>query len=166
MSGRIPPEFIDELLARTDIVDVIGTRIQIRKAGKDFEARCPFHEERTPSFTVSPSKQFYHCFGCGANGSAIGFLMEYDRLSFREAIDELARRAGLTVPVEGGVAASGPDHAPLHALLARAPTPIVSCSGSIPRPPRRSNISRGVDSRARSRHVSVSVSPRRLAIPS
>ncbi|NCA71479.1 MAG: DNA primase [Sphingobacteriia bacterium] len=120
MSGRIPPEFIDELLARTDIVDVIGTRIQIRKAGKDFEARCPFHEERTPSFTVSPSKQFYHCFGCGANGSAIGFLMEYDRLSFREAIDELARRAGLTVPVEGGVAASGPDHAPLHALLARA----------------------------------------------
>lgn len=120
MAGRIPPDFIDDLLARTDIVDLIGSRIQLRKAGKDYQARCPFHDEKSPSFTVSREKQFYHCFGCGAHGTAIGFLMEYDRLGFREAIEDLAHRSGLEVPNEGEVAHSGPDHAPLYAILEQA----------------------------------------------
>jgi len=119
MAGRIPPQFIDDLLARTDIVELIAGRIQLRKGGKDYQARCPFHDEKSPSFTVSHEKQFYHCFGCGAHGTAIGFLMEYDRLGFREAIEELARRAGLEVPTEGA-ATPGPDHAPLYALLEQA----------------------------------------------
>jgi DNA primase len=120
MAGRIPPEFIDELLTRTDIVDIVGARIALRKAGKDYQARCPFHDEKTPSFTVSPDKQFYHCFGCGAHGTAIGFLMEYDRLEFREAVDELARRAGLEVPGRMETGPSGPDHGPLYALHEQA----------------------------------------------
>ncbi|UHD17153.1 DNA primase [Thiocapsa bogorovii] len=120
MAGRIPPEFIDELLTRTDIVDLVGTRIQLRKAGKDYQARCPFHDEKTPSFTVSPDKQFYHCFGCGAHGTAIGFLMEYDRLDFREAVDELAQRVGLTVPGATETGPAGPDHGPLYALHEQA----------------------------------------------
>lgn len=120
MAGRIPPEFIDELVTRSDIVDLIGSRIALRKAGRDYQARCPFHEEKTPSFTVSPDKQFYHCFGCGAHGTAIGFLMEYDRLGFVEAVEELARRAGMEVPSDGSAAQSGPAHGPLYELLARA----------------------------------------------
>jgi len=100
MAGRIPEKFIDELLARTDIVDVIDKRVPLRKAGKEYKACCPFHEEKTPSFTVSQGKQFYHCFGCGAHGTAIGFLMEYERLSFPEAIKELAAQAGMQVPEE------------------------------------------------------------------
>ena len=91
MSGRIPREFIDELLARADIVELIDARVPLTKAGRDFKACCPFHNEKTPSFTVSQTKQFYHCFGCGANGSAIGFLMEFEHLSFREAIEELIK---------------------------------------------------------------------------
>ena len=98
--ARIPDAFIDELLARSDIVDVIGTRVPLKKAGREFQARCPFHDERSPSFTVSPTKQFYHCFGCGAHGSAIKFLMEYDRLEFLDAVEELAKRAGMDVPRE------------------------------------------------------------------
>jgi len=101
MSGKIPREFIDDVLARTDIVELIGARVSLSKGGRDFKACCPFHNEKTPSFTVSPTKQFYHCFGCGANGSAIGFLMEFDHLSFREAIEELARSAGLEMPDTG-----------------------------------------------------------------
>ncbi|NBP94480.1 MAG: DNA primase [Gammaproteobacteria bacterium] len=101
MSGKIPREFIDDVLARTDIVELIGARVSLSKGGRDFKACCPFHNEKTPSFTVSPTKQFYHCFGCGANGSAIGFLMEFDHLSFREAIEELARIAGLEMPDTG-----------------------------------------------------------------
>ena len=101
MSGRIPREFIDDVLARTDIVELIGSRISLSKGGRDFKACCPFHNEKTPSFTVSQSKQFYHCFGCSANGSAIGFLMEFDRLSFREAVEELAKNAGLEMPDTG-----------------------------------------------------------------
>ena len=104
MAGRIPKQFIDELLTRSDIVDVIDSRVPLRKAGKDYKACCPFHEEKTPSFTVSADKQFYHCFGCGVHGSAIGFLMDYDHMSFVEAVEELAARAGLTVPKEAGVA--------------------------------------------------------------
>lgn len=98
MAGKIPQEFIDELLQRVDIVDVIDHRVPLRKAGKDYQARCPFHDEKTPSFTVSQVKQFYHCFGCGANGNVISFLMEYDHMEFPEAIEELAGRAGLTMP--------------------------------------------------------------------
>ena len=102
MAGRIPERFIDELLTRIDIVDVIQERVTLKKAGRDWSARCPFHDERSPSFTVSPAKQFYHCFGCGAHGSAIRFLMDYDRLEFPDAIEELAARAGLKVEYEGG----------------------------------------------------------------
>ncbi|HCK76619.1 MAG TPA: DNA primase [Gammaproteobacteria bacterium] len=101
MSGRIPREFIDELLARADIVDLIDARLPLTKAGRDFKACCPFHNEKTPSFTVSQTKQFYHCFGCGANGSAISFLMEFEHLSFREAIEELAQSTGLEIPDTG-----------------------------------------------------------------
>ncbi len=102
--GRIPPSFIDELMARTDIVEVINGRVPLKKAGREFKACCPFHAEKTPSFTVSPSKQFYHCFGCGAHGTAVGFLMDYEHLSFPEAVEELASIAGLEVPREAGEA--------------------------------------------------------------
>jgi len=95
MAGRIPQSFIDELLNRVDIVDVIEQRLPLKKAGREYQACCPFHNEKTPSFTVSPGKQFYHCFGCGAHGSAVGFLMEYENLAFPEAIEELARSAGM-----------------------------------------------------------------------
>ena len=115
MAGRIPREFIDELLNRVDIVEVIDARVPLKKAGKDFKACCPFHDEKTPSFTVSQTKQFYHCFGCGKNGSAIGFLMDYENLSFPEAVTDLAQRAGLTVPTEASGTAA-PDSGS-HALL-------------------------------------------------
>lgn len=98
MAGQIPPQFIDDLLTRVDITDVIDARVPLKKAGKNLQACCPFHNEKTPSFTVSPEKQFYHCFGCGAHGTAIGFLMEYDQMSFPEAIYELADLVGMTVP--------------------------------------------------------------------
>lgn len=96
--ARIPDAFIDDLLARTDIVEVINARVPLKRQGKEYSARCPFHDERSPSFTVSPVKQFYHCFGCGAHGTAISFLMNYDRLEFLDAVDELAKRAGIEVP--------------------------------------------------------------------
>src|ERR1700741_1037310 len=102
MAGRIPQTFIDELIARTDIVELIGGRVQLKKAGREWKACCPFHNEKTPSFWVSPAKQFYHCFGCGAHGTALGFLMEHDKLPFPDAVDELASRLGLEVPREGG----------------------------------------------------------------
>ncbi|HET7777918.1 MAG TPA: CHC2 zinc finger domain-containing protein, partial [Rudaea sp.] len=118
MAGRIPEQFIDELLARVDIVEVIEQRVPLRKAGRDWSARCPFHDERSPSFTVSPAKQFYHCFGCGAHGSAITFLMNYDRLEFVDAVEELAARTGLKVPYEGGAKrAPQEDSTDLYALL-------------------------------------------------
>jgi DNA primase len=98
MAGQIPPQFIDDLLTRVDIVDVVDARVPLKKAGKNLQACCPFHNEKTPSFTVSPDKQFYHCFGCGAHGTAIGFLMEYDQMSFPESIQELADLVGMTVP--------------------------------------------------------------------
>jgi DNA primase len=98
MAGLIPQDFIDDLVARADIVEVIGRRVQLKKAGREFKACCPFHDEKTPSFTVSPSKGFYHCFGCGAHGTAIGFLMEFDHMSFVEAIESLANSMGVEVP--------------------------------------------------------------------
>ena len=98
MTGLIPQDFIDDLIARADIVEVIGRRVQLKKAGREFKAPCPFHDEKTPSFTVSPGKGFYHCFGCGAHGTAIGFLMEFDHMSFVEAIENLASSMGVDVP--------------------------------------------------------------------
>jgi DNA primase len=121
MAGRIPQSFIDELLTRTDIVDVIDSRVQLKKAGREYKACCPFHNEKTPSFTVSQVKQFYHCFGCGAHGTAISFLMEYDHMGFVEAVEELAHIAGLEVPheaVEDSTAAAASR--PLYELLEKA----------------------------------------------
>ena len=100
MAGRIPKGFIDDIVARTDIVDLIDNKVPLKKAGKNYQACCPFHNEKSPSFSVSPEKQFYHCFGCGAHGNAIGFLMEYEQLEFVEAIEELARMHSLDVPRE------------------------------------------------------------------
>ena len=98
--SRIPQSFIDELIARADIVEIVGLRVPLKKAGREYKACCPFHDEKTPSFWVSPDKQFYHCFGCGAHGTALGFLMAYDRLTFPEAVEELAERLGPEVPHE------------------------------------------------------------------
>ncbi|MEO7064427.1 MAG: DNA primase [Dokdonella sp.] len=117
MAGRIPEKFIDDLLARVDIVDVIQERVPLKKSGRDWSARCPFHDERSASFTVSPAKQFYHCFGCGAHGSAIGFLINYDRLEFPDAVEELANRAGIKVPYEGGREAPREDSSGLYEVL-------------------------------------------------
>jgi DNA primase len=134
MAGRIPQAFIDELIARADIVEIIGSRVPLKRAGREYKACCPFHDEKTPSFWVSPDKQFYHCFGCGVHGTALGFLMEFDRLPFPEAVEDLAGRLGLTVPHEagsapgssmgGGTGASAgsgtaDDTAPLYELLAK-----------------------------------------------
>src|SRR6476469_7858263 len=98
--ARLSDAFIDDLLARTDIVELVGSRVPLKRQGREYSSRCPFHDERSPSFTVSPVKQFYHCFGCGAHGTAISFLMNYDRLEFLDAVEELARRAGVEVPRE------------------------------------------------------------------
>jgi DNA primase len=118
--GRIPQHFIDELIARADIVEVIGARVQLKKAGREYKACCPFHNEKTPSFWVSPDKQFYHCFGCGKHGTALGFLMDYDHLAFPEAVEELAARLGLEVPREGGTEGAAPRaDEPLYELMAR-----------------------------------------------
>jgi DNA primase len=122
MPGRIPDQFIDDLLARVDIVEVIEQRVPLKKAGRDWTARCPFHDERSPSFTVSPAKQFYHCFGCGVHGSAIKFLMEYDRLEFVDAVEDLAARVGLKVPYDGGRRTPQEDSTDLYALLGNCTT--------------------------------------------
>ncbi len=110
MSGRIPRAFIDELIARTDIVELISARVPLKRAGREYKACCPFHDEKTASFWVSPDKQFYHCFGCGAHGTAVGFLIAYERLSFPEADEELSTRYGLSVPHEGGSGSSPAAH--------------------------------------------------------
>lgn len=120
MRGLIPERFIDELLTRVDIVDVIQHRVPLKKAGREWTACCPFHNERSPSFYVSPSKQFYHCFGCGAHGSALKFLMEYERLEFPDAVEELAKTVGLTVPREGGQQAPREDRSDSYSLLDEA----------------------------------------------
>ena len=119
----IPPSFIQELLARVDIVEVIDPHVPLKRSGANFSARCPFHSEKTPSFTVSPTKQFYHCFGCGAHGTALGFLIEYHGMGFIEAVKDLAGRVGLTLPEQ---AARSRQEAPaessddVQAVLARA----------------------------------------------
>jgi len=118
-AGRIPQSFIDELLARVDIIEVIDAHLPLKKVGRSYQALCPFHREKTPSFNVNPDKQFYHCFGCGASGSAIRFLMEHARLGFVEAVTQLADRVGLEIPT-----ATGPvrrhGHAELYAVLDQA----------------------------------------------
>jgi len=119
--GLIPQTFIDELIARADIVEVIGSRVQLKKAGREFKACCPFHNEKSASFWVSPEKQFYHCFGCGAHGTVLRFLMEHDHMAFPEAVEELATRLGLDVPHEGGNAPGGPRRVdePLYDVMGR-----------------------------------------------
>lgn len=111
MAGRIPRVFINDLLARTDIIDLIDARVKLKKQGKNYHACCPFHNEKTPSFTVNGEKQFYHCFGCGAHGNAIDFLMNYDKLEFVESVEELSAMHNLEVPYEVG---SGPSQIERH----------------------------------------------------
>ena len=119
MAGRIPDQFIDEVLSRVDIADVIGERIELKRTGSNLQALCPFHGEKTPSFTVAPAKQFYHCFGCGAHGNAIGFLMEYDRMDFRDAVEHLARSVGLELPQTARDEAAE-ELAPVYDVLGQA----------------------------------------------
>lgn len=98
--SRIPQSFVDDLLSRLDIVSIVDSRVKLKKTGKNYAACCPFHQEKTPSFTVSPDKQFYYCFGCGATGNAIGFVMEFERSGFIDTIETLAKNAGMEVPRE------------------------------------------------------------------
>lgn len=100
MAGKIPQSFIDDLLDRTDIVDVVSSRVKLKKTGRNYQGLCPFHDEKTPSFSVNPDKQFYYCFGCGAAGNAVGFLMDYERHDFVQTIEQLAHSHGLEVPRE------------------------------------------------------------------
>ena len=120
MAGRIPQAFIDDMLERTDLVELVQRYVPLKKSGSEFAACCPFHSENTPSFYVSPQKQFYHCFGCGAHGTAISFLMEHENLSFPEAIGQLAEWAGLEVPREPGSADAEPTAHLIEALEAAA----------------------------------------------
>lgn len=120
MAGRIPQQFIDELLARADIVEVIDARVPLKKRGREYVACCPFHNEKTPSFYVSPQKQFYHCFGCGAHGTALGFLMEFEHMDFPEAVETLARGLGMEVPREEGAQVPRDSHAGLYGLMEQA----------------------------------------------
>ena len=106
MAGLIPQAFIDDLLHRTDIVEIIDKRVSLKKAGKNYTACCPFHTEKTPSFSVQPDRQFYYCFGCGAGGNAVGFVMNFDQVDFPQAVENLAHDAGLDVPREESRAAS------------------------------------------------------------
>ena len=119
--ARLPQAFIDQVLDRTDIVDVVDRRVKLKKAGKNYSACCPFHQEKTPSFSVNPEKQFYYCFGCGAGGNALGFLMDYERMEFREAIESLAQAAGMEMPAEEADAAPQIDHQkPLYESMEKA----------------------------------------------
>lgn len=120
MAGRIPQTFIDDLLNRLDIVDIVDSRVKLKKTGRNYSACCPFHQEKTPSFTVSPDKQFYYCFGCGASGNALGFVMDFDHLDFPTAVDSLASLVGLEVPREQHSQKRGPDHSPLYELMTQA----------------------------------------------
>ncbi len=120
MAGRIPQNFIDDLISRTDIVEIINARVPLKKKGKEYSACCPFHNEKTPSFTVSEQKQFYHCFGCQAHGTALGFLMEYENLDFVDAVEALAAEYNLDVPRENSgfaPATTRDDKKPLYDVL-------------------------------------------------
>ncbi|MGA2343169.1 MAG: DNA primase [Steroidobacteraceae bacterium] len=119
MAGRIPQPFIDEVVARSDIVEIIGARVGLKKSGREYKACCPFHAEKSPSFWVSPEKQFYHCFGCGAHGTVVGFLMQYEKLGFLDAIADLAQRAGLEMPREAQ-SAREPGSVDLYEVMADA----------------------------------------------
>jgi DNA primase len=121
--ARLPQAFLDDLLDRLDIVEVIDRRVKLKKAGKNYSACCPFHDEKTPSFSVNPERQFYYCFGCGAGGNAIGFVMDYERLDFREAVEGLAQTVGLEVPKDdprGGREPPKDKNKPLYEALDRA----------------------------------------------
>jgi len=118
MSNRLPEQFVDEVLARTDIVEVISARVPLKKAGREWRACCPFHDEKSPSFYVSPIKQFYHCFGCGAHGTAVGFLMQFDRLGFVDALEDLAKQVGIELPK--GAQSPRDDSSPLYEVLEQA----------------------------------------------
>jgi DNA primase len=121
MAGRIPQNFIDDLISRLDIIDVVSARTRLKKAGKNYSACCPFHNEKTPSFTVSPDKQFYYCFGCGATGSALKFVMEFDGLEFPDAVEKLAGDLNIEVPREGSSQQNRePQYRELHALTQKA----------------------------------------------
>ena len=117
MAGLIPRSFIDDLLNRVDIVEVIDSRVPLKKKGREFWACCPFHGEKSPSFSVSPSKQFYHCFGCQKSGNAVGFLMDYDHMEFVEAIESLAASLGMDVPYEQGSAPARPAQQTLEPMF-------------------------------------------------
>src|SRR6202166_3070568 len=119
MTGRIPDAFLDELVSRSDIVDIIAARVPLKKAGREYKACCPFHNEKSPSFSVSAEKQFYHCFGCGAHGTVIGFLMQYEKMEFLDAVADLAQRAGLEMPREAQ-APRDPGSGDLYDLMLRA----------------------------------------------
>ena len=123
MAGRIPQNFIDDLVSRADIVEIINARVPLKKKGKEYTACCPFHNEKTPSFTVSDSKQFYHCFGCGAHGTALGFFMEYENMDFVDAIEALAAEYNLEVPRENTGFTNSPtkdDKQPLYDIIEKA----------------------------------------------
>ncbi|HEY0686850.1 MAG TPA: DNA primase [Steroidobacter sp.] len=120
MSGLIPKHFIEELIARVDLVELIGSRVPLKKAGKEYKGCCPFHGEKTPSFTVVPDKNFYHCFGCGEHGNALGFLMKHDNLGFIDAVEELADRVGVEVPREQTPGQRPPPSDALFATLDKA----------------------------------------------
>lgn len=118
MAYRIPQDFLEQLLSRIDLVEIVDARVQLRKSGREYSACCPFHAEKTPSFTVSPAKQFYHCFGCGAHGNAIGFLMAYEGLGFMDTVEELARSVGMELPRNAQI--DQDRHEDLFSLVAQA----------------------------------------------
>lgn len=122
MAGLIPQAFIDDLLSRSDIVDVVDKRVTLKKTGANYSALCPFHKEKSPSFSVQPERQFYYCFGCGAGGNAIGFIMSFDQVDFPEAVETLARDNGMEVPREENKAAARKqsEHAKIFEVLERA----------------------------------------------
>ena len=129
MAGRITQKFLDDLLERVDIVEVVDRRVKLKKAGKNYSARCPFHDEKTPSFTVNGEKQFFYCFGCGAGGNALGFVMDYDNVDFPQAVETLANGVGMAVdreqtgpPGSGGQAPPQQSNKPLYELMEQAAT--------------------------------------------
>jgi DNA primase catalytic core len=146
MSRRIPQTFIHELVARANLLDVIGARVTLKKAGANYKGLCPFHNEKTPSFSVSPDKGFYHCFGCGVHGNAIDFVMRYENRSFVEAVEALADMLHLEVPRDGNAEPEN-EFDSLYALLREA-----DLSARAPRPWRRRRLPQ--ESRHRRQHRS------------